>query len=223
MDNDEMDYLPISSIQHYAFCPRQFALIYIEQQWIESYLTASGRVMHSRVHDADIVYVRDSVISMRGLALCSDRLRLYGVADVVEYHPAKNGVTIPHFEGKYVPYPVEYKRGRSKACDCDRLQLCAQAMCLEQMHGVSIPLGAIYYGSPRRREPVLIDMDLKTKTLNMSKEMHTMFSKKITPAPIPTSSCKSCSMVDLCQPDAITKKVHSYWEHALKNNDDCDA
>lgn len=219
MDGFGAEYLPISAIQHYAFCPRQFALIYVEQQWIENYLTASGRVMHSRAHDNSIMQIKDSVIIMRGLSLCLDELKLYGVADVVEYHPADSGVDFPGIHGTFMPFPVEYKRGMSKTSDCDRLQLCAQAMCLEYMHDVSIFEGALYYGSPRRRENVTFTSSLKEKTSKISTEMHTMFQSKVTPEPIVTNMCKSCSLVSICQPKAIIKKVQSYWANALKFDD----
>lgn len=215
MSDIEVDYLPISAIQHYAFCPRQFALIYLEQQWNESYLTASGRVMHSRVHNKAIVQVRDSIISMRGLSLCSDRLGLYGVADVVEYYPCDKGVELTSFKGWYQPYPVEYKRGTSKANDCDRLQLCVQAMCLEEMHGVDVLEGALYYGSPRRREKVTFTPLLRNKAHNASKEMHTLLKHNLTPEPIYSTICKSCSMIGLCQPKSVMRVVHTYWDDAL--------
>ncbi|SRR6056297_2551169 len=210
------DYLPISAIQHYAFCPRQFALIYMEKQWNESYLTASGRLMHKRVHNENIWDIKGDVLITRGLRLSSYKLKVFGVADVVEYHLSDDGVKLSKRNGKYIPYPVEYKHGKSKVNDCDRLQLCVQCICLEEMHNVSIPEGAIYYGKPRRREVVKINKDLKGKAFETCRLAMRLFNAGVTPESQYTVSCKSCSMIDICQPNITKNKADNYWGRILR-------
>ena len=213
------DYLPISAVQHYAFCPRQFALIYMEKQWVESYLTSSGRIMHNRVHDENIFEKKGDIIVMRGLALSSESLKVFGVADIVEYHIQKEGVYLPGFKGRYAPYPVEYKRGKSKANDCDRLQLCVQCICLEEMHNIKISEAALYYGQPRRRETVSIDENLRIKAYKVCEEMHEIFESHITPPAVFFNFCKSCSVIDICQPIIIEKNSNKYWSKALSGDE----
>ncbi|HKL10725.1 MAG TPA: CRISPR-associated protein Cas4 [Clostridia bacterium] len=211
------DYLPISAIQHYAFCPRQFALIYIENQWNESYLTASGRLMHKRVHDENIWENKGDILVTRGLRLSSDTLKVFGVADVVEYHPSNRGVVLPDRNGRYIPYPVEYKHGKSKVNDCDRLQLCVQCICLEEMHDVDIIEGAIFYGRPRRREVVEINNELRKKAIENCRLAMKMLKDGLTPQPHNSTSCKSCSMKDVCRPDIFSQKADEYWKKILNS------
>ena len=149
---DEDDLLPISGLQHLVFCERQWALIHIEQFWEENRLTAEGRVLHERVHDT-ATESRPGVVVARGLRLQSRQLGLTGQADVVEFHRIGDGdaggVQLPEREGWWRPFPVEYKRGRPKANACDEVQLCAQALCLEEMFSVAIRSGALFYGTSR--------------------------------------------------------------------------
>ena len=158
----EDDLLPISAVQHWLFCPRQCALIYVEQAWAENRLTAQGRELHDRAHEGQ-AEMRAGVRIVRGLRLCSFHLGLTGQADVVELHrpepgtPAGQQTAVPGVDGLWTVHPVEYKRGRPKPIDCDRAQLCAQAMCLEEMLGVAIPEASLFYGQPRRRESVVLD------------------------------------------------------------------
>jgi len=121
----EYDYLLLSGIQHYAFCPRQWALIHIEEQWQENYLTASGRALHNKAHSGETVEKRGDLLIVRSMKISSRRLGISGECDVVEFHRSENGITIRNYEGLWAPYPVEYKRGKTKLDDCDRLQLCA--------------------------------------------------------------------------------------------------
>ena len=209
------EYLPISAVQHYAFCKRQFALIYMEQQWSESYLTSSGRLMHERVHDKDITETKDDILIVRGLTLSSEKLKLFGVADIIEYHKSERGIKIPGSKGVFIPFPVEYKRGKKKANDCDRLQLCVQCLCLEEMQGCEIESAAIFYGQPRRREVVSIDNSLREKAYKTTNEMHELYNSGISPRDELTAACKSCSMKNICQPELFGKKAGNYWRSAF--------
>jgi CRISPR-associated exonuclease Cas4 len=193
----EDDLLPVSALQHYLFCERQCALIHIEQAWAENRLTAEGRIMHEKVHDEG-AESRGSVRTERGVALRSLALGLIGKADVVEFHKAA--------EGQWLPFPVEHKRGRPKIEDWDRVQLCAQAMCLEEMLNVDIRRGAIFYGTPRRREVVEFDQDLRAKTADAANSVRKLLAEGITPAPEYRKRCDNCSMAGLCLPKIIERK-----------------
>lgn len=182
---DEM--LPLSGLQHLAFCPRQWALIHLEQAWVENRLTAEGRLLHERV-DLAGQSRRDDVRTVRSMWLECRRLRLTGRADVVEFRPE--------------PYPLEYKRGKRKPTDCDAVQLCAQALCLEEMLGVSIPQGAIFYGSPRRRLEIAFTSELRQRTEQLTETMHRLYRSRVTPVAQPGPYCRSCSLVDICLPEA---------------------
>ena len=177
--------LPLSGLQHLAFCPRQWALIHLEQAWVENRLTAEGRLLHERA-DLPGQSRRDALRSVRGLWLESRRLHLTGRADVVEFRPE--------------PYPVEYKRGKRKPNDCDLVQLCAQALCLEEMLGASIARGAIFYGEPRRRLEVEFTPELRMRTEELVVAMHSLYTHRVTPPAIPGSHCKSCSLINVCLP-----------------------
>jgi len=185
MSESDENYLPISGLQHLAFCPRQWGLIHLEQAWKENRLTAEGRLLHERA-DLPGQSRRDQVRTVRSMWLRSDRLALTGRADVVEFKPE--------------PYPVEYKRGKRKPNDCDAVQLCAQALCLEEMLKVPIPKGAFFYGDPRRRLEVLFTMELRSRTESLAATMHQLFRDGVTPAAQPGPRCRSCSLVDLCLP-----------------------
>jgi CRISPR-associated exonuclease Cas4 len=188
LDDDE---LPISGLQHLAFCPRQWALIHLEQAWVENLCTAEGRLLHEKA-DLPGESRRADVRTVRGMWLQSQRLHLTGRADIVEFRP--------------VPYPVEYKRGKSKPNDCDTVQLCAQAFCLEEMLCVSIACGAIFYGNPRRRLEVVFTPQLRERTEDLTATMHRLYRNRKTPAATPGPYCQSCSLVDLCLPQATAQQ-----------------
>lgn len=196
---DEDDLLPISGLQHLAFCRRQCALIHIESVWEENRLTAEGRLIHERAHDAE-TELRDGVLIARGLRLVNRRLGLIGVADVVEFHPEENGVALPGHRGGWRPFPVEYKRGKPKTHDADRIQLCAQALCLEEMLGVNIGEGALFYAQPHRREEVAFGDSLRQATEHRAGEFHALIRSAAVPAADYDSRCRQCSLLDLCQP-----------------------
>lgn len=183
----EADLLPLSALQHLMFCERQCALIHIEQVWTENRFTAEGRVMHERAHDGGSES-RGGVRTARGLRIRSLRLGLIGQADVVEF--PKGGP----------PYPVEYKRGKPKANRCDEVQLCAQAICLEEMLEVDIPGGALFYGQPKRRTDVLFDEELRKLTENTAARLHELLACGATPPAVYSKKCDSCSLYEVCRP-----------------------
>ena len=215
----EDDYLLLSGIQHFAFCPRQWALIHIEEQWNENYLTASGRFMHAKAHDGETVEKRGDLIIFRALKVCSAELGISGECDVVEFHSSDNGVHLNGYEGLWLPYPVEYKNGKTKLDDCDRLQLCAQAVCLEEMLLCKIEKGALFYGKPRRREIVVFTVELRAKLAANVKSMHELFSRKYTPKAVKGKHCNSCSIKEICLPNLGEQGknfVKEYMEAHLK-------
>jgi CRISPR-associated exonuclease Cas4 len=197
MNYTEDDLIMVSALQHIAFCERQCALIHIEQIWDENRTTAEGRIMHEKVHEQD----RESRGNVRieyGLPLRSLRLGLIGKADVVEFHRVA--------KDKWQPFPVEYKRGKPKHDHCDLIQLCAQAMCLEEMLPVRVPSGAIFYGRTRRRLDVSFDDTLRKETEETAEKAHQLIASGKTPPPVYEKRCKSCSLIEECIPKTIGEK-----------------
>ncbi len=178
--------IPLSALQHYLFCPRQCALIHVEQLWAEDGATAEGRLLHERT-DAGKPDRRAGMKTLRALSIRSARLGVTGKADGVEMHGA-------------TPYPVEYKRGRPKTHRADEVQLCAQAICLEEMFGVAVPEGALFYGETRRRMVVPFDPALRTLTATVAADTRRMITAQITPPPVYTPACEKCSLQDICRP-----------------------
>ena len=185
--------IPLSALQHHLFCPRQCALIHVEGLWAEDAATAEGRILHERV-DAGQGETRPRVRIARGLAIRSLALGVAGRADVVEFHgrPPR-------------PFPVEYKRGKPKSHRADEVQLCAQAICLEEMCGGEVAEGALFYGVTRRRLPVKFDAELRALTARVAGEARTNIAAQNTPPPILTPACRRCSLADLCQPARLEK------------------
>ncbi|MCC9078491.1 CRISPR-associated protein Cas4 [Litorilinea aerophila] len=192
--------LPLSGIQHFLFCRRQWALIHVERQWQENALTAEGRILHTRVDDPSFTEKRKGVIVARSVPVASTSLGLFGVCDVVEFSESAQGVHLPGYQGTYLPAPVEYKRGKKKLEPSDEAQLCAQALCLEEMLAVSIPVGYLYYGQVRRRVTVELTEALRDRVRRAAQEMHTYFQRGYTPKVKPFKGCKSCSLADICLP-----------------------
>ena len=211
------DLLPISGIQHFLFCRRQWALIHIENQWKENQFTAEGHILHEQVDDPYFTESRRNMFISRSVPVSSYRLGLTGICDVVEFMQDSNGVFLPQKESTYQPYPVEYKRGKPKREPVDEVQLCAQAICLEEMLSVSINEGAIYYGQTRHREPIRFTKELRLLVQKLSEEMHEYFTRKYTPKVKPTKACRSCSLNDICLPDILNKreKVSTYISNYL--------
>lgn len=200
MSCSEDNYLQLSGLQHFAFCRRQWALIHIEQQWKDNLRTVEGNILHERAHDETVKERSRDKITMRGLRISSSSLGISGACDVVEFVRNENGARLSGEDGFWQPYPVEYKRGSSKASDADRLQLCAQAMCLEEMLGCSVPEGSLYYGETHRREPVLLDDTLRAQVLQMVSEMHALYLRGYTPKVKTGKHCNACSLKELCLP-----------------------
>lgn len=196
----EEDWLALSGLQHFAFCRRQWALIHIEQQWRDNYLTTAGSLEHDRAHDYSESETRGNLLVMRDLRVFSRRLGITGACDVVEFRRSDDGVPLHGRTGCWLPYPVEYKHGRSKQQDADRLQLCAEAMCLEEMLACSIPEGALFYQQTKRRERIEFDTSLRKQVITMAREMHELFQRGHTPKVRPSKSCRACSLRDVCLP-----------------------
>ncbi|MBQ2789238.1 MAG: CRISPR-associated protein Cas4 [Thermoguttaceae bacterium] len=251
-DDDRL--LPISGLQHLAFCPRQCALIHRDGVWSENFFTAAGRVMHERVHNADSE-TRGDVRTARGLWLRSKRLGLVGIADVVEFRRVDSpfddadsetqttettalndaaqtldaasqpnaterpvvAVKLPKRRGFWRPYPVEYKRGQPKKNNCDAVQLCAQAICLEESLGCAILEGALFYGTTKRRVAVRFDAALRAETEELAQRFHALLDADVAPEPVASARCKSCSLADECLPDArksASRYLRDNWREA---------
>ncbi|MDE7431451.1 MAG: CRISPR-associated protein Cas4, partial [Lachnospiraceae bacterium] len=196
----EEDYLMLSGIQHFAFCRRQWAIIHIEQQWAENYRTTAGELMHKKAHDAGSFEKRGNLLIVRGLRISSHELGVSGQCDVVEFHQDETGVEVFGYDGKWNLVPIEYKHGEPKENNVDELQLCAQAICLEEMFQTSIPDGYLYYGENRRRSYVEFTDNLREDVRRMVKEMHELFRRGYTPNVKPGKQCKACSLENLCVP-----------------------
>jgi len=194
----EDDLLPISALQHLRFCRRRCALVHLERLWAENRFTAEGNLLHRRVHE-EHDSTEDGIRIVRGLRLGSLRLGLYGVADVVEFHPLETCKTDR-------PFPVEYKRGRRKSEQTYRVQLCAQAICLEEMLCIDVPIGALYFGKSRRRMTVEFSSALRQETKRLAEELHRLINSGKTPPPQPSQKCKSCSMQNLCLPNSVGRR-----------------
>jgi CRISPR-associated exonuclease Cas4 len=195
----EDELLPISALQHLAFCERQCALIHLEQVWDENRLTAEGRILHEKAHETESE-LRAGVYDARGLRVRSLKLGLAGMADVVEFHPDPTGVSLPGRSGRWRPYPVEYKRGRPKQNISDHVQLCAQAICLEEMLGITVPVGAMFYGQPRRRQVVDFSPSLRGEVSRLAARLHLLIKQGITPPAVWARKCSNCSLLDWCHP-----------------------
>lgn len=213
----EEDLLPLSAVQHLVFCERQSALIHLEQVWADSPATVEGSHLH-RTTDAGQGESRGDVRITRGLALRSLHLGLAGRADVVEFHRvgadgATRGVELPGARGHFLPFPVEYKRGRPKRTHrADEAQLCAQAICLEEMLDTSVPHGALFYGRTRHRVPVEFDVGLRELTRQAASRLHDLFTARVTPAAVWEKKCRQCSLLNICQPRAVGRSAARYVE-----------
>lgn len=189
----------LSGLQHFAFCRRQWALIHIEQQWKENLLTVQGMLMHEKAH-SETTEKRGDIIISRGLHINSRELKITGICDVVEFHLDPKGIVISGYNGSYRVIPVEYKKGRPKEHNADELQLCAQAMCLEEMLCCEIPVGYLYYGENRRRSEVAFSNELRGEVISLLGEMHQFYSRNYTPQVKYAPKCKNCSLIDICLP-----------------------
>ncbi len=197
----ESDFLPISALQHLIFCERQCALIHLERQWAENRFTAEGGVLHRKAHSGTSEK-RPAGRTARSVPLRSAELGLHGVADVVQTRPGAP------------PMPVEYKRGRPKKHDADRVQLCAQALCLEEMFGVPVPAGEIFYGKTRRRVLVEFDAALRATTRATVARLRGLILSGRTPVAEPGPKCRNCSLKEICVPKLAEKsRSVSHYVH----------
>jgi CRISPR-associated exonuclease Cas4 len=203
---NEEDLIQLSSLQHYLFCKRQCALIHIEQVWDENRFTVEGKILHERVDNLTSESRKNFKVEF-SVPIRSLKLGLIGKADVVEFNKVENC---------WIPYPVEYKHGKPKIEDCDKVQLCAQAICLEEMMRIKIDEGAIFYGIPHKRQIVHFDDDLREKTSLVSKEVHLLIENGKTPKAEFRHQCKQCSLFELCLP----KKSYSVEGYLKKMLDE---
>ena len=197
---EERGILMLSGLQHFAYCRRQWALIHVEQQWQENLHTAEGQVFHRRAHDEQQTEVRGDTIIVRGMRVQSERLGISGICDVVEFTRSPDGIALAGREGCYQVHPVEYKKGAPKEHQADELQLCAQAMCLEEMLLCRIDEGSLFYGEPRRRTRVTFSPELRAQAEQMIGEMHQLDERGHTPRVKRHKGCSACSLKEICLP-----------------------
>jgi CRISPR-associated exonuclease Cas4 len=218
----EDDLLPLSALQHLVFCERQCALIHIEHVWADNALTVQGEHLHDKVHETgDRTESHGDIRIARGLALRSLRLGLSGVADIVEFHRVNEaGIHLPGVGGLWKPFPVEYKRGRPKKDRCDEVQVCAQAICLEEMLGVDIPEGALFYGATHHRFNVNFDAALRAKTVHAALRLHDLIRNRKTPPAVREPKCDRCSLMEICMPEVAAKShsAKSYLDSAIRKS-----
>ena len=218
----EDELLMLSGIQHISFCKRQWALIHIEKQWRENVKTVEGRILHENVDKPEFTEKRKGIIISRAMPIVSYSLGLYGIADVVEFVQTENmnnSTTLAKHKGLWNINIVEYKRGKPKDTDCDKVQLCAQTICLEEMFSLKINSGNLFYGETRHRLEVIFDENLRKQTFELAGLMHDLFDKGVTPEPEIKKSCKLCSLIDTCMPKMPKSSVNNYFkEYLLKGN-----
>jgi CRISPR-associated exonuclease Cas4 len=205
---EDDDLLPISALQHLVFCPRQCALIHIEGAWVDNRLTAEGSLLHARVQSGETT-TRGALRVLRALPLVSHRLGITGYADVVEVHRATDNA-------RERAFPVEYKRGTTKGHDADRVQLCAQALCIEEMMDLPVPEGALFYATPRRRETVSFDAGLRARTEALVVELRGIFDNGDVPPPRYGSHCRACSLVEVCRPTLRGGRSAAAWTERMR-------
>lgn len=217
MEYNEADYLQLSGIQHFRFCRRQWALIHIENQWAENSRTVGGEIMHERAHDSELRERRGDLLITRNMPVASPTLGVSGACDVVEFRRSDHGCTIAGESGSFQPYPVEYKHGAPRADMANELQLCGQAMCLEEMLCCDIPCGALYFGETRRRVEVNFTPELRQEVQDCLREMHALYQRGYTPRVKPTKACNACSLKELCLPKLMrTGSVKTYLRKSLE-------
>lgn len=212
----EEEYLQLSGIQHFAFCRRQWALIHIEQQWVENPLTADGRIFHDRAHDEKQTEMRGDLLTVRGLRIKSAELGISGICDVVEFRASESGIHLQGYEGLWDVVPIEYKRGNCDFSRADSLQLCAEAICLEEMLCCKILFGYLFWGESHRREKVVFDEPLRKAVRESFAEMHQYLKRGCTPKVKTGKWCAKCSMKDICLPELTkTQSVKTYIRERL--------
>ncbi|MBU5435042.1 CRISPR-associated protein Cas4 [Pseudoflavonifractor sp. MSJ-37] len=213
----EEDFLQLSGLQHFKFCRRQWALIHIEGQWAENFRTTDGSIFHEKAHNGNPCESRGDRLITRGMRVFSPTLGVSGACDVLEFHRSRAGIPLKERDGLWQPYPVEYKRGRPKEHTADALQLCGQALCLEEMLCCEIPEGALYYGEIRRREKIMFTPELRQEVKELLMEMHRLYQRCYTPKVRPGKGCNACSMKELCLPKLMRgKSVSEYLRRGME-------
>ena len=217
MKYQEEDFLQLSGLQHFKFCRRQWALIHLENQWVENGRTMDGQLLHERAHDGSLREKRGDLLITRDMRIFSATLGCSGACDVVEFHRSETAIPLQGQEGLYQPFPVEYKRGKKRDDTANALQLCGQAMCLEEMLCCDIPQGALYHGGTKRREVVDLTPALRQEVRECLEEMHQLASRGYTPKVKPTKSCNACSLKEICLPKlSKTPTVQVYLRARLE-------
>jgi CRISPR-associated exonuclease Cas4 len=217
----EDDLLPLSGLQHLAFCERRWALVQLEGIWSDNRFTAEGRELHEKAHSGEIES-RPGVLIRRTVPIQSLRLGLSGEADIVEFQPIEGnqeGIVMAGRRGRWRPFPIEYKRSRDKArSKAYQVQLCAQGLCLEEMLGATVESGAVYDGSTRRRIAVAFTRELRELVEYLAARMHQLFAARSTPLPILTKACGSCSLREDCHPEALSQRpsVEIYLQQGIR-------
>jgi len=207
--NSDSRLVPLAALQHYAFCPRQCALIHNEQAWAENWFTAQGQVLHQRV-DSGAPETRKGIRYERGVLVNAPKLGLTGKLDLLEIEKSSGNYT-----------PVEYKRGKPKVENWDRIQVCAQALCLEEMNDTNIEEGALWYWQTRHRIPVIFDVELRKQTQNAIFAVKKLFSGASTPKQVASiKQCRSCSLAEICQPDLIRNDHSEQYLEELFGNEE---
>lgn len=220
MNYPEDDLLNISGIQHFVFCRRQWALIHIEQQWEENFLTASGEWMHEKAHDPLLSEKRGDLILSRNMPVLSYHLGISGICDVVEFHKAEDGVVIYGHNDTYSIIPVEYKYGEPKEEDYDVLQVAAQALCLEDMFCTTIKELHLFYGRTKHRLKVPFDDSIRERVSCILQEMHELYARRYTPKVKTSKKCRSCSLSGICVPKLNqSPSVANYINQNLKDEE----
>lgn len=211
---NEDDMLMLSGIQHYRFCPRQWALIHIEQQWLDNRLTIEGEIMHKHVDDPFYRQKCGDHITLRSVSIASYELGLYGMSDVIELRSCiskEDSITHPKYPGRWIPVPVEYKRGKPKQNEIDEAQLAAQVMCLEEQLGIHLHYGSFFYGETRQRIEVEITKRLRNIVRECANEMHNIFQKAIIPKSPIGKHCEKCSIKEICMPETNRCSTVNYY------------
>ncbi len=216
---DDDDMLMLSGIQHFMFCPRQWALIHIEQLWEENRLTIEGKILHANVDNPFYRQKNGNTITLRSVPISSKELGLYGISDAIElthaYGPS-NAIRHHKYPGYWTPHPIEYKRGRSKPDERDIVQVVAQTMCLEEMYCINISSCSIYYGETHSREHISVDNHIRSIVKDISQQMHSVFNSGLIPKPILKPHCKNCSLSDICMPKlSASSSVSDYLNQNL--------
>ena len=221
MSYSEDELIPISYLSQYYYCQRRAGLLLLEEQWNENVHTAEGSVMHERVHTGGHESRGETMVT-RGLYLRSLELGLTGVADSVEFHASTEGYVLPWLKGRWTVCPVEYKHGERRNEIEYEVQLCAQAICIEEMTGCKIEYGYIYYGADRRRKQVILGDELRNMVCKGAEGLHSMMKSKVTPHAIKGPKCRECSMADVCLPGKLnnTRNYLAMLMHQACGDDD---